>query len=222
MDLQERKSRKCFKKTDEKLNPLHKTKNKTKNRCRTLFFKALTEQKKYGKDNADDAGMIAINALSKPYDGRSYSVRDLSQTNPLYTGEVDNKNIWQNITYVCQYYNEQTQKLGSEISMTTTPSDSGLSRFTLTSTQYSNDEQYKESYYGHRAYGWCEISRVPAVVNLTKVEWGNLKDDGSWEVVDDAKQDAGNRIKVEFNIRSQVGTALTLSLIHISEPTRRS
>ena len=167
------------------------------------------EQKKYGKDNADDAGMIAINALSKPYDGLSYSVRELSQTNPLYTGEVDNKNIWQNITYVCQYYNEQTQKLGSEISMTTTPSDSGLSRFTLTSTQYSNDEQYKESYYGHRAYGWCEISRVPAVVNLAKVEWGNLKDDGSWEVVDDAKQDAGNRIKVEFNIRSQVGTALT-------------
>ena len=42
-DLQERKSRKCFKKTDEKLNPLHKTKNKTKNRCRTLFFKAAKE-----------------------------------------------------------------------------------------------------------------------------------------------------------------------------------
>ena len=43
VDLQERKSRKCFKKTDEKLNPLHKTKNKTKNRCRTLFFKAAKE-----------------------------------------------------------------------------------------------------------------------------------------------------------------------------------
>ena len=43
VDLQERKSRKCFKKTNEKLNPLHKTKNKTKNRCRTLFFKAAKE-----------------------------------------------------------------------------------------------------------------------------------------------------------------------------------
>jgi hypothetical protein len=42
-DLQERKSRKCFKKTNEKLNPLHKTKNKTKNRCRTLFLKAAKE-----------------------------------------------------------------------------------------------------------------------------------------------------------------------------------
>jgi hypothetical protein len=51
-DLQERKSRKCFKKTNEKLNPLHKTKNKTKNRCRTLFFKAAKECLLEGMDAA--------------------------------------------------------------------------------------------------------------------------------------------------------------------------
>jgi hypothetical protein len=32
------------------LRPLHKTKNKRKKLHRTLFFKALAEQKKYGKE----------------------------------------------------------------------------------------------------------------------------------------------------------------------------
>ncbi|WP_302964745.1 carbohydrate-binding domain-containing protein, partial [uncultured Adlercreutzia sp.] len=170
------------------------------------------EQRKYG-DTKDENGMVTVPVVKKKYDGLSYQVKELSEDDSISSGGDDNKPIWDKISYLIQVYDAETGKLGAEQPSDTTPSDTGLSRFTMTSTQYSGEPDYKESYYGHRAYGWCEITPVPAVVKIAENDgaaWVRLSADGSsYEIVKETDSEPGNRLRLAFDIRSAKGTAVT-------------
>ncbi|WP_302964747.1 hypothetical protein, partial [uncultured Adlercreutzia sp.] len=170
------------------------------------------EQRKYG-DTKDENGMVTVPVVKKKYDGLSYQVKELSEDDSISSGGDDNKPIWDKISYLIQVYDAETGKLGAEQPSDTTPSDTGLSRFTMTSTQYSGEPDYKESYYGHRAYGWCEITPVPAVVKIAENDgaaWVRLSADGSsYEIVKETDSEPGNRLRVAFDVRSAKGTAVT-------------
>ncbi len=170
------------------------------------------EQRKY-KDAVDANGMVKVPVVKKAYNGLEYQVKELTdKDNSINSGGDDNKPIWDKISYLCQVYDAKTGKLGAEMPSDTTPVDTGLTRFTMTSTQYSDEPQYKDSYYGHRAYGWCEITPVPAVVKISEdngAAWVRLAADGSYEVVKETDKDPGTHLRLAFDIRSAKGTAVT-------------
>ncbi|MEY8437596.1 isopeptide-forming domain-containing fimbrial protein [Atopobiaceae bacterium 24-176] len=99
----------------------------------------------------------------------------------------------------------------SEEGAATLPTDTGRFQVTMTSYQYANDPAYTTSYWGHQAKGVATINPVPAVLTMEGVEWGHLADDGTWTQItqDSAAGQAGNRLKLTFNVRSANTTALT-------------
>ncbi len=157
----------------------------------------------------DANGNAVVSSVTKPYDGLSYSVRELTADDPLNSGGVDNKDIYDNISYICQAYDPETKKLGEQVTSANMPEDAGLSRFILESKQYSDpsvDKDFADSYWGHRAYGWCEITPVdPAIVTLES-SWfdkdGNLVDP-------DEKNTVMNTLELVADITSSEGTANT-------------
>lgn len=65
---------------------------------------------------------------------------------------------------------------------------------------------------GHQANGVATINPVNAVLTMEGVEWGHLADDGTWTQVTQenaSTANAGNRLKLQFNVRSANTTALT-------------
>ncbi|WP_289636964.1 hypothetical protein [uncultured Adlercreutzia sp.] len=180
----------------------------------TVAYDVLSsyEQKKY-KDDVDENGLVKVPVVKKSYDGLPYQVKELSADNSINSGGDDNKPIWDQISYLCQLYDAKEGKLGAEVQSDDMPTDTGLTRFTMTSTQYSSDKEYVESYYGHRAYGWCEIIPVPAVLKISEdngAAWVRLANDGSsYEVVKETDAEPGNRLRLAFDIRSAKGTATT-------------
>ncbi len=101
----------------------------------------------------------------------------------------------------------------SEEGAATLPADTGRFQVTMTSYQYAKDPSYSASYWGHQAKGVATINPVPAVLTMDAApEWGNLADDGTWTPITQENADAGlagNRLKLQFNIRSANTTALT-------------
>ncbi len=101
----------------------------------------------------------------------------------------------------------------SEEGSATLPADTGRFQVTMTSYQYAKDPSYAASYWGHQAKGVATINAVPAVLTMEAApEWGNLADDGTWTPITQENADAGmagNRLKLQFNIRSANTTALT-------------
>lgn len=101
----------------------------------------------------------------------------------------------------------------SEEGAATLPADTGRFQVTMTSYQYAKDPNYAASYWGHQAKGVATINPVPAVLTMDAApEWGNLADDGTWTPITQENADAGlagNRLKLQFNIRSANTTALT-------------
>lgn len=166
----------------------------------------LEEQRKV---TPDANGNAVVSSVTKPYDGLSYSVRELTADDPLNSGGNDNKDIYNNISYICQAFDPETKKLGEQVTSANMPEDAGLSRFILESKQYSDstvDKDFADSYWGHRAYGWCEITPVdPAIVSL-EASWfdknGNLVDP-------DEKNTVMNTLKLVADITSAEGTANT-------------
>lgn len=164
------------------------------------------EQKKTSKD---ENGNAEVKSITKPYDGLPYSVRKLTEDNPLNTGGNDNRKLFGDVEYICQTFDPETKKLGEQVTLANMPEDAGLSRFILESKQYANADKYPDfadSYWGHRAYGWCEITPVdPAIVSL-EASWldehGNLIDP-------DEKNTVANTLKLVADITSSEGTANT-------------
>lgn len=93
------------------------------------------------------------------------------------------------------------------------PADTGVYKFELVSKQYAEKDGFKENYWGHRITGWCAIKPVPAVLTLADngIQWGHLADNGTWTPITDSDDttEAGNRIRLQFDVRSANSTALS-------------
>ncbi|WP_304427498.1 hypothetical protein, partial [uncultured Adlercreutzia sp.] len=171
--------------------------------------------------------------LSKPYDGLPFPSFRLDQS-PVTTPEPDNKVLDKVadssgrtlIDYSYQPYSHapgkgdgeprplgpatsDTAKDESGNEVTLLPSDAGVTKFTLVSRQYADensaDEEIREfakSYWGHRATGWCEITPVASRVAGVTAKWA----DGS-DVAD--AQLPGKVLDVEVDVTSGDGTAAT-------------
>ncbi|MEY8460914.1 isopeptide-forming domain-containing fimbrial protein [Eggerthellaceae bacterium 24-137] len=123
-----------------------------------------------------------LDKLTKPYDGLPFEPYDLEK-NPITTTEDIPKklNKLDKVTYAYQLYDKREgTPLGPEISNESEmPSNVGVMKFTMTSKQFSDpdpddvttDTSFKERYWGHRATGWCEITRVPSKVDLISANW---------------------------------------------------
>lgn len=138
-------------------------------------------------------------SLKKNYDGLPFTAYDIV-TNPITTKEepakiLNNKDA---VTYVYQRFDHKDGTAqGPEINdKGNLPSDEGVMRFTMTSTQFSNEEKdgFKENYWGHRAFGWCEIYAVPSRVSLVEAKWVSDQEPGKNE------HDAHQQIEVTAEI----------------------
>ena len=167
-------------------------------------------------------------ALVKPYDGLSFETADLSKVE-IWSDEEIPKRLTKNdkVRYkyqVLDLSDPNNPKLGTESnSLTEMPKNAGVMAFTMESSEYADyvDKEtgidFSQSYHGHRATGWCQIEEVPAVVNLHTAEWGTLTKnaDGKtwdWKATTSEDSEPGNRIKLDFDIRSALGTAVTCGI----------
>lgn len=130
--------------------------------------------------------------LVKNYDGlpfTKYSVEEAG--NEIITKENPPKKLNLDSKMTCTYQRYTAvdgESIGEEINNNAMPSDEGVMRFIMTSTQYSEEKEdgFDQNYWGHRAYGWCEIKPVPSQVKLVEAEWVADKEPGENE--HDARQ----------------------------------
>ncbi len=138
--------------------------------------------------------------LVKYYDGlpfNKYSVE--AEGNEIITEEIPPKtlNIDSMVEFSYQRYTAiNGESIGAEVDDNEMPSDEGVMRFIMTSTQYSDEKEdgFDQNYWGHRAYGWCVINPVPSKVNLVEAEWVADKEPG------DNEHDARQQILVRADI----------------------
>ena len=127
--------------------------------------------------------------LTKYYDGTAFATYDLEKK-PIITDEKPAKTLNDKdaVTYKYQRFDklpahegdDSPQAIGPEVSTgKDMPSDAGAMKFTMDSTQFSNAEGFKESYWGHRATGWCEIKPIASEVKLLNLKWEEDGADGS-------------------------------------------
>ncbi|WP_369809510.1 hypothetical protein, partial [uncultured Adlercreutzia sp.] len=145
-------------------------------------------------------------SLTKPYDGLPLAGFDLAAC-PIETKEagkfLDDPSA---VAYRYQPYDRRGgAALGPEVDDAgRLPTDEGVAKFVMTSTQYSDDTEsgFSESYWGHRATGWCEITPVASKVAGVTAKWA----DGS-DVAD--AQLPEKVLDVEVDVTSGDGTAAT-------------
>lgn len=152
-------------------------------------------------------------SLVKPYDGLPFNTFAISKDNPLRTEEKIGSDASGNpvyryltdadaVTYKYQLYDKREgNPLDVEINRDSA-SNVGVMKFVATSTEYSNTDGFKESYWGHRATGWCEITKVASKVSAVTAQWN----DGTSA---DNAQTADQRLNVSVDITSGDGTATT-------------
>ncbi|WP_302963662.1 hypothetical protein [uncultured Adlercreutzia sp.] len=134
--------------------------------------------------------------LTKYYDGTPFDAYDLDdEDNWITTDEELPKvlNMKSAVSYKYQRFtkrpafegDEESQAIGPEVSTGgDMPSDVGTMKFTMISTQYSNSDDpelagFRESYWGHRAIGWCDIMPIGSKVSLVRAEWVDDKAPGN-------------------------------------------
>lgn len=152
-------------------------------------------------------------SLTKPYDGLPFNTFAISKDNPLRTEEKIGSDASGNpvyryltdtdaVTYKYQLYDKREgNPLDVEINRESA-SNVGVMKFVATSTEYSNTEGFKESYWGHRATGWCEITKVASKVSKVEASWENGASGNN-------AQPADQRLNMSVNITSGDGTATT-------------
>lgn len=133
--------------------------------------------------------------LTKYYDGKPFDAYDLSDpANHIVTEEEPPKTLTDPsaVTYKYQRFNKRPAFEGDTSSKPiepekssggNMPSDVGTMKFTMVSTEYSDSPDpdlagFKESYWGHRAFGWCDIMRIASKVSLVNAEWVADKEPG--------------------------------------------
>ncbi|WP_296012766.1 hypothetical protein [uncultured Adlercreutzia sp.] len=129
-----------------------------------------------------------LEKLHKYYDGEPFETLDLENQNPPLTGLVTNSagdrvsdgkelNDPKFVTYkYLQYDKVNGTPIGVESnSVKTMPTDAGVMKFTMDSSQWSDDDDFSVSYWGHRATGWCEIKPIGSKVKIEKAVWPDDK-----------------------------------------------
>ncbi|MCI8424750.1 MAG: hypothetical protein HFJ72_03705 [Adlercreutzia sp.] len=157
-----------------------------------------------------------FHSLKKEYDGKTLAPFDIAK-NPIDTtqfeavGKTLNDPTKVSVTYQ-QYDAVDGNPVGDSVSDNTMPADTGIFRVQFVSSQYATGD-FGNSYWGHRITGWAEITPVPAVLDLEGVEWGYLNEaTGAWSQITQDQVDAGeagNRLKLTFDIRGANTTATT-------------
>ena len=131
-----------------------------------------------------------LDKLRKYYDGKEFKAYTIDADNTLPTLEEIGKDpdtgkpIYREltdgdaVTYKYQLFDRlpggdaEPQAIGPEVdSGKTMPTDVGTMKFTMTSTEFSNTTGFKESYWGHRATGWCVIEPTNSAVALVDAQW---------------------------------------------------
>ena len=158
-----------------------------------------------------------VQTIKKQYDGLPLTTADISKSgNEIKFMEGNQQRVLNDpskIEYKFQVVDQENKTLGAEQSSgQEMPTNTGLMAFSMTSSQYATGD-WAASYLGHRSRGWCEITPVPAVLTMEFApEWGYLADNGTWkQITEDSTESgvAGNRLKLQFNIRSANTTATT-------------
>lgn len=138
-----------------------------------------------------------LDALTKHYDGESFETFKLDEQTPPLTGLVtdadgnrvsDGKPLTDasKVTYKYQLYDKRGgSPVGTEVAaapdgspLTAMPADVGVMKFTMDSSQWSDTDGFKESYWGHRATGWCEIKPIASKVSDLVAVWADEADEG--------------------------------------------
>lgn len=138
-----------------------------------------------------------LDALTKHYDGESFETFKLDEQAPPLTGLVtdadgnrvsDGKPLTDTskVTYKYQLYDKRGgSPVGTEVAaapdgspLTAMPADVGVMKFTMDSSQWSDTDGFKESYWGHRATGWCEIKPIASKVSELAAVWADEADEG--------------------------------------------
>lgn len=116
--------------------------------------------------------------LTKDYDGLPFEPYDLAAY-PITTDEAIPKQLTDPtaMNYRYQLYTERGdngQPIGEEVSTgASMPSNEGIMKLTMVSTEFSNVEGFRDNYWGHRATTWCEIKSVPSQITNLKATWSN-------------------------------------------------
>ncbi|WP_304427060.1 hypothetical protein [uncultured Adlercreutzia sp.] len=148
-------------------------------------------------------------SLTKYYDGTPLAAYDLHDKNNWITTEEEIPKVISDPDALAFRYQRYTAKDGAPIGpevaadpdgkpLKSMPSDVGIMKFTMTSTQYSNSTDpdlagFKQNYWGHRATGWCEIMPIGSKVGGIKATWEDGKDGSEQEK-------AERRLTVEADI----------------------
>ncbi len=122
-----------------------------------------------------------MQGLSKYYDGTALPGLQVSADSPVIASDDKPLSDPSKVSYKYQRYSsDQKTPLGPEsASSSEMPADAGYMKLTVDSSQWSNAEGFKESYWGHRAFGWCEIKPIASTVELVEVKWEEDGTDGS-------------------------------------------
>ena len=112
--------------------------------------------------------------LTKEYDGTPFDAidpKDIPETDEEIPKTFTDPLKMQ---YKYQLIDPVTGKLGPEVSTgTSMPVDVGQMKLTIISTEYADEDKagFKNSYWGHRAFGTCTITPVPSRIASVEAAW---------------------------------------------------
>ena len=169
-----------------------------------------TQAKRWIKFELDESKFPG--GLVKPYDGLPIEKWELSKNPVTVTTSTSTRDLDDDtfVTFSYQFINADGTLSESFSNGSEMPSDTGKMKFVMQSTQYANDAELSKTYWGHETEGICQITVVPAVLTLEESSWVRLDETtGSYELVKETDTEPGNRLRLVFDIRSAVGTAVT-------------
>lgn len=135
-----------------------------------------TKLKRYEEFELDP---VYLNGLKKYYDGLPLQAYDLA-AKPITPPKDPDRRLTD--PGACDYTYQRFDAvngtaLSDEVSTgKQMPTNVGIMKFTMISRQYSTTEGFKENYWGHRAFGWCEIWEIPSQVHDVTAVWADEGD----------------------------------------------
>lgn len=148
----------------------------------------------------------------KDYNGLPFEGYDFENNGAILTKEDPPKelNTSKGVSYKYQYCDDEGNPQGEEVTVDAAhpmPTDASKFTITMTSEQYSGQAGFKESYWGHRAYGDAEIRKVASRIPTLKAQWY----DAAGKLIDDEnhKAKATDRLLITAQITSGENTATT-------------